>query len=324
MNGELSHGLARLETLGNRIVTAWNAQPVLLRGLNRSGLEYTDPDEEGFLSNAGLSHHEIRALCTEWKCNIVRVPFNQDFALRGRGGHGAEVYLRDLDRVISWASRYGCYTLLDLQWLDADNPFGPNRQFVPPLPNPRTPELWRMLARRYREEPAVLFDILNEPHDREPLDPYPMWKPDGTKYPFTHYRVSAAEWHPWARVLIDTIRAEHPQALIFVSGTNWAYDLGAFPLDRPNLVYSTHVYQNKGTRWEEHFGSLARTHPVFAGEWGGTEAQLEWGRRLSAYFDELGIGWAAWSWTDWPHMMTRYTPTPFGAIVRKALGSGAG
>ncbi len=320
MHGELSHGLARLVTLGNRIVNAQTGEAQLLRGLNRSGLEYTDPDEEGFVSNAGISHQEIRWLAAEWKCNILRLPFNQDFALRGRGAHGPEVYLRDLDRVVSWAARYGCYTLLDLQWLDADNPFGPNRQFVPPLPSPESPRLWQILARRYRDEPAVLFDILNEPHDRELLDPYRLWKPDGTQYGATHRRVSMVEWQPWARVLIDAIRAEAPEALIFVSGINWAYDLRGFPLgDRANLVYSTHVYANKGMKWEECFGALSRTHPVFAAEWGGGEYDLEWGRRLAGYFDQLGIGWTAWSWSDWPHMMTRFEPTRFGELVRGSL-----
>lgn len=319
MNGELSHGLGRLTTHGNKIVNAFTGEARLLRGLNRSGLEYTDPDEEGFVSNAGISHQEIRWIAHEWKASILRLPFNQDFALRGRGRHSAEVYLRDLDRVISWAARYGCYTLLDLQWLDADNPFGPNRQFVPPLPNPQTPELWRILAQRYRDEPAVLFDILNEPHDREALDPYRLWRPDGTRYPLTHYRVSMTEWQPWARLLVDTIRAEHPEALIFVSGVNWAYDLRGFPMDRPNLVYSTHVYRNKGEKWDESFGALSRTHPVFAGEWGGGEFDLDWGRRLAAYFDQMGIGWTAWSWSDWPHMMTRFAPTRFGDLVRSAL-----
>ncbi len=305
MNGELSNGLARLTTLGNRIVDSRTAAPKLLRGLNRSGLEYTDPDEEGFLSNAGISHFEIRWLAGEWKCNIIRLPVNQDFALRGREPHGAGVYLRDLDRVISWASRYGCYTLLDLQWLDADNPFGPNRQFVPPLPNPDSAWFWQTLARRYRDEPAVLFDILNEPNDRDLVDPHRLWKPDGTQYPALHRRVSMQEWKPWALTLIDAIRAEGSEALIFVSGTNWAYDLRGFPLDRANLVYSTHVYENKGAQWEECFGALSRTYPVFSAEWGGNEYQFDWGRRLLAYFDQIGIGWTAWSWSDWPHMMTR-------------------
>jgi hypothetical protein len=322
---KLSHDLPRLATAGTRIINTATSEPVLLRGLNRSGMEYSDPDEDGFCSAAGISRHEIRHLCREWNANILRIPFNQDWALRGRGERNAEEYLADIDRIIDWDATYGAYTLLDLQWLDADQPFGSlkngDRNFVPPLPDWKSAELWRVLAERYRDEPAVLFDIFNEPHDRLENDTRPMFRPDGSVYPATEQRVTINEWRPWALLLIDTIREVHPEALVFVSGLNWGYDLRGFPLDRANLVYSTHVYPNKGSNWREAFGDLARIAPVFAGEFGGVEKDLDWGRRLLAYFNELAIGWCAWSWSDWPHMMTRYQPTPFGEIVKGALDS---
>ena len=310
---------ARLATAGNRIINALTGEGVLMRGVNRSGMEYSEPDEEGFLTTAGITHAEMRWISREWQANIVRIPFNQDWALNGRRAHEAEVYLRNLDRIVSLASRYRMYTLLDLQWLDADHPFGANRQFVPPLPNPDTPRLWATLARRYRDEPAVLFDILNEPHDRQPDDPFPLWRPDATQYPDSQRRVGMEEWQPWARLLVDTISGEHPDALIFVSGINWGYDLRGFPLDRLNLVYSTHVYSNKGGNWDAAFGDLSRAYPVFAGEWGGNEDEVEWGRRLSGYFDERGMGWTAWSWSDQPYLVGRYVPTGFGSVVKDAM-----
>jgi hypothetical protein len=49
MNGELSHGLPRLVTHGNRIVNSQSGEAKILRGVNRSGPEYTEPDEEGIL-----------------------------------------------------------------------------------------------------------------------------------------------------------------------------------------------------------------------------------------------------------------------------------
>jgi hypothetical protein len=52
MRGELSHGLPELATSGNRIIDADSGEPVLLRGVNRSGLEYTDPTAAGFLAAA--------------------------------------------------------------------------------------------------------------------------------------------------------------------------------------------------------------------------------------------------------------------------------
>jgi hypothetical protein len=142
---------------------------------------------------------------------------------------------------------------------------------------------------------------------------------DGSLYPLSHRKVTAAEWHPWALRLIDVIRSTHPEALIFVSGINWGYDLRSMPLNRANLVYSTHVYRNKGSQWAEAFGNLATIEPVFAGEWGGREEDREWGRSLVRYFDALGIGWTAWSWSNEPYLMRRFTPTRFGDIVLEEL-----
>jgi hypothetical protein len=142
MNGELSNGLAALGTSGNRIINLDRGEPILLRGVNRSGLEYAGPDEQGFLSGASLSRSEIEFIVKEWRCNIIRLPFNQDFVLRGRLGRSGEEYQKAIDQVIYWASLFGAYTLLDLQWLDADRVYGGDRNFVAPLPNIESLELF--------------------------------------------------------------------------------------------------------------------------------------------------------------------------------------
>jgi aryl-phospho-beta-D-glucosidase BglC (GH1 family) len=314
----LSGNLTRLHAEGNRILNQ-AGQPILLRGVNRSGLEYSEPDHDSFASAAGMTGHEFRWIAWNWKANIFRIPFNQKWALNGCGEKSAEDYLRDMDRIITWAARSGAYTLLDLQCLDVERNFGPPRQFVPPLPDLDTPRLWAMLAERYADEPAVMFDILNEPHDRLEDDPYPLWRPDGTQYAPDFRRVSMTEWRPWAELLVDTIREHAPASLIFVSGTNWGYDLRGFPLDRPNLVYSTHVYPNKGTQWDMAFGNLSRFVPVFAAEFGGWDDDLDWGNRLLQYFDRHQIGWTAWSWSDKPHLIDRFAVSPFGELVRANL-----
>ena len=319
MDGGLSNGLPFLATSGNRIVVANKGKPILLRGVNRSGMEHCEPDVDGFCSAAGVSRAEIEFIVKGWNCNIVRLPFNQDWALNGRNGHSSEEYLLSLDQIISWASRYGAYTLLDLQWLDAERVFGGNRNFVAPLPNRLSVDVWTRLGKRYRGEPAVLYDLFSEPHDRLGDDPHPLMREDGSSYPTSRRKVTINEWGPWAHALIDAIRAENPNSLIFVSGTNWGYDLGGMPLSGPNLVYSTHVYRNKGLNWAEAFGNLATRVPVFAAEWGGGEQDCDWGLRLIRYFDELRMGWAAWSWSNEPLLVNLDTPTGFGEIVRDAL-----
>jgi hypothetical protein len=322
----LSHNLTPLFTGGTAIVDAGSGMPVLLRGVNRSGLEYSSPDGPGSLAKAGVTEAEMDELVGGWRANIIRVPFNQDWALR-RDGYDPEPYLEAIDAVIEMAARRGAYTLLDLQWLDAVTPRGSTNtgaiNFVPPLPDGNTVTLWTQLAERYAGEPAVLYDIFNEPHDVLPGDPVPLLgvTADGQTYSLESRRVTVREWQPWVVVIVSAIRSQNERALIFVPGTDWGYDLRGYPIDEfDGLVYSTHVYRGKGLNWNEAFGELSTYAPVFAGEWGGGEGDLEWGRDLAQYLSERGIGWTAWSWSDRPRLVEAsegvFLPTRFGELVR--------
>ena len=223
--------------------------PVLLRGVNRSGLEYSEPNDGGFLAAAGITAEEIGSIVSDWGANIIRVPFNQDWALRGRKGCSAEEYRASLDQVISWASALGAYTILDLQWLSAETIYGhtrhpkrgkaPNR--VAPTPDADSIVLWRMLAERYRDEPAVLFDFFNEPHDPIGDDflPIHVIGPDGevaavgrcpSLDPRNGYRGRSAWWRRFGEV--------RPNGLILVGGVDWAFDLRGVRVEAPDIVYS--------------------------------------------------------------------------------------
>lgn len=312
--------LPMLGTRGRSIVREDTGEPVRLCGVNLSSLEYSEPHGVGFLRASKITREEVLHLTENLGANILRVPFNQDWALRGRGEFSAEDYMAALDEVIGWAVEGGAYTLLDLQWLDADTERGGARQFVAPLPDTGSFSVWSKLAMRYRGCPGVLFDLFNEPHDRLPGDSLPLRHPDGSAYRLPWRRkVYARNWRPWALRLIDVIRLVHPMSLIFVSGVNWGYDLRGMSLDRANLVYSAHVYPDKHPDWETAFGRFAETAPVFIGELGGQEKDIAWGRELMAYLEKKGLGWAAWSWRDWPHLQREGTLTAFGNLVAEGL-----
>ncbi len=332
---DLSFGLPQLITAGNQILRADTLQPVLLRGINRSGLEYTKPSNAGWLAAAQFTEDEVHEIAKNWRANVIRVPFNQAWALAGANGHSSEEYLGALDQVIAWAAQMGAYTILDLQWLDIETVFGTIQQenqrvanHVPPLPNPGTVQLWRTLAARYRDEPAVIFDLLNEPHDRLDDDPHPLWVvgPAGVVNQSDAARVTASEWVPWAALLIDEIRAVRPRGLILVGGIDWAFDPRHIRVESPDVIYSAHIYpvRNQGT-WRRALGHASEL-PVLIAEWGGGDGDLDFARTLAAVMNDAGVCWCAWSWSDYPHLVQpprapAYRPTPFGQFVRAQLAA---
>jgi endoglucanase len=330
-----------LTTRGNRIISVESGATVMLRGVNRSGLEYAEPLGGDFLAGAGITFSEIQEIVQGWGARVVRIPFSQSRVLEA--GTSA-AYLHALDTVIDWTASVGAYVLLDLQWLDPAVSFGttgdgsPNR--IAPLPSPDSCELWRRLATRYQQTSAVLFDIYNEPHSRLDDDPHvpTATAPDGSEYPLAGGRVTAELWRLVAARLTGAIKEVHPRALVFVSGVSWGYDLRGVPFDRADdpagIVYAAHAYPwsmfergggraSRGPRaWDRAFGSLAASVPVMVTECGGGAEDLEWGSRLLGYLEARAIGWLAWSWSDAPRLVAveePKRPTPFGSLVRAAL-----
>jgi aryl-phospho-beta-D-glucosidase BglC (GH1 family) len=302
-------------------------QPVTLRGLNRSGLEYHKPDRTAHLHHAGFTREDFDRVA-EWGGNLIRLPFNQSWALDSPG-YDSEPYLRSIDNAVAMYAERGAYTLLDLHWIDAVRPRGLHSDgranFVPPLPDQNSIRVWSQLARRYRNENAVLFDIFNEPHDALPNDSIPLHTidVDGSLHPLRSRRVRMKIWQSWAIHLVNAIRAEHPTALIVVSGIDWGFDLRGFPIPGVrDLIYSSHVYPHKHHDWHGKFGHLAEHAPVLVAEFGGCDEDVEWGYRLLSYMEESKMSWAAWSWADRPLLVQRelsYRPTAFGHLVRAAL-----
>jgi endoglucanase len=331
VKGELSHKLPWLYAEGNQIRRSDTDAPVLLRGVNRSGLEYSAPDQGGFLDAAGLTRTDIETIIVGWGSNIIRVPFNQEWILRGYGGHSAESYRSALDQVIGWAATFGAYTILDLQWLSNDTVYGHlkdgSANYVAPLPNPESIAAWQLLAERYCDEPAALFDLFNEPHDRLADDPNPLWIVDerGNLQESDGYRVGSDQWIAWGRRLIDAIHAISPRTRTLVSGVQWGYDLRGVEIESASVIYSAHIYPDRPHwQWRDRFGFAGVDRPLFIGEWGGTDEDVEWGARLLNFIKGRTCGWTAWSWVDRPHLVQNarngdYTPTRFGELVRFAI-----
>jgi hypothetical protein len=163
-----------------------------------------------------------------------------------------------------------------------------------------------------------------------PGDPHPIWlvAAGGSIETSAARVVRAADWNAWAARLTAEVRRVHPESVVFVSGVDWAFDLRQIQVDAPNIVYSTHIYPSRSRRsWRRAFGRASEV-PVFAGEWGGHDGDLSFGRHLIERLRRDAAGWTAWSWVDDPPLVLtprapNYRPSRFGELVRDELAGTA-
>ena len=363
MRVNLSGKLPWLRLDGNRIVDDSSGAVVVLRGVNRSGMQYEAPgglDPTGVVRAtsrevAGITQAEISEIVRVWGANAIRLPIDQHWALTDG------TYRKDLDRIVSWAAAEGAYTILCLHWLDTSRTFGHDAggevNHLAPMPEENSVRMWSALASWYARQPAVLFDLYNEPHAA---------LPDDETFLFERPRATAEwirMWHEWVRRLEDAVHRVHPRAIVLVSGWDWGLDLRSFPVQAggsplPNTVYSTHVYRGRtgggAVDFDTYFGfaGLRTEQPVVVGEWGGADGDVPWATTLEAYMRDKhryrtgtwqGLaGWTAWAWGDAPDLVERRlrskgaarwrdyrldarghrVATRFGALVERALRSG--
>jgi len=132
--------------------------------------------------------------------------------------------------------------------------------------------MWTSVAALYANDPAVLYDDWNEMH-----------------------QITPALWRQNSQILIDTIRRQNPQSLVFFGGNH--YENGFNPLIRglvppftePNLVYDFHVYNGfvgtfQGNPCHEplsalwaHWPAAANIQVGYAQTHGGAASFSEWG-----------------------------------------------
>jgi endoglucanase len=224
--------------------------------------------------------------------NTIRVPF--DYRMFVSGGvepklEGAGYAL--LDRLVGWASASGLRLILDLHGAPGgqvgashDGGSGFPLLFYSRADQDLTERLWRKLAQRYGNEPAVLgFDLLNEPiaphHDTKYLEP---------------------RLQPLLERLTKAVREVAPQQVIFIEGSRWGTNWQA--LGKPfadNLVYAYHSYWASARRntIQPQLNFRARYDvPILIAETG--EATDDWISDFRKMHEAYGIGWIFWPYKN--------------------------
>lgn len=311
-----------LKVVANQIQTV-DGKTVILRGVNIPSLEWM-PEGDHVLQS-------VKTAVGEWKSKVIRLPVNDEFWF-GRGprqNDGGQAYRALVDQCIRAAASRGAYIVLDLHAYQATQP--------------KHLAFWGEVAALYKNNPAVLFDIINEPHDIS----WKVWHDGGT------VEEKAAEGgkpavtyeSPGMQAVINFIRQKGARNLIVAGGLDWAYDLSGilkgFALEDKGgngIVYSSHIYSWKKD-WQNSVLAVAQKHPVILGEFGADDIRLPavpanqqedpyiWLPEILGFAQKNNLSWTAWSFhTDaTPRLLANweYQPTPFfGSFVRSALLGG--
>ena len=239
--------------------------------------------------------------------NSVRLPLNARRLCVRQGGKLVfrPEMIRHVDDCVRWCRELGLYVILDMhaapggqtgQNID-DSEHDRPELFLCPEHQDTLTELWVMLARRYREEPAVAgYDLLNEP--------LPNWNAQ------LNHKVL-----PLYRRLMAAIRQVDDRHLIILEGVHWATDFSIFDgmtrseAEENRVVLQFHKYWSvpDADSLQPFLACAERLNaPLYLGESG--ENNLNWYTMIFPLCERLGIGWNFWSFKK---MGSRNSPVTF-------------
>jgi endoglucanase len=249
--------------------------------------------------------------------NSVRVPFSYRLLVSDATpirleGDGYQLF----DDVIAWCKKQNLYVILDMHGApggqtgdNIDDSWGYPFLFESAESQGLTVNIWRKIAARYRNEPAVIgYDLLNEPiahyFDASNLNP---------------------KLEPLYRKIVAAIREVDKNHLIFLGGAQWDTNFKVFgpPFDA-KLVYTFHKYWmevNKGAIQEYLDFRDKYNVPVWMGESG--ENTDEWISSFRGLLEANNIGWCFWPYkkleaTSCP--VSIKSPAEWDTIVNYAEG----
>jgi hypothetical protein len=242
-----------LRTQGNRILlpngSRWHG-----RGANLHDTRGCDACTHGPPSVAEVNRR-MDLLVDEWKANFIRLDLESYATPGGRTNWESfttdVAYLAHIKQIVAHAlTKPGVYVMLSL-WID------PTFTSVG-WPTASTTAAWEVLAAEFRDEPRVLFGLVNEPQSN-----------------FS----GAQDAQVWAAMnstvqAIRNVEGAGHKHLIAVQGTRaWSRVLDYYvthPItagNGENVIYETHVY-DPPSEFAALFENPARTLPVIIGEFG--------------------------------------------------------
>ena len=330
----------QLHVSGNRLVNA-NGGTVVLHGVNRSGTEYRCVQGKGIFD--GPSDASSVQAMKSWAINAVRVPLNEACWNAENYVNPADAggdYRSAIEAYVRLLNSYGIIVILDLHWSDGayNGPGCSSSQAVCEKPMPDAAEsvpFWSSVARAFKGDDAVIFDLFNEPHPGSVVSgetaAWRCWLKGGSACPGFGYQAAGMQ------TLVNAVRATSANNVIMLGGLFFANDLSEWLRYEPrdpdhNLAASWHSYNfnhcNNLQCWQSQVGRVTASVPVIAGEIGENDCADGYIGPLMAWLDSKSASYLAWSWNAnpggcgaGPELISDYsgTPTPYGAGYQSHL-----
>jgi endoglucanase len=308
---------------GNALVDGLGT-PTRLLGVDKSGSEYACVQGWGFFD--GPTDDSAIAAMTAWHVNAVRVPLNEDCWLGINGvsaTYGGQPYRVAVRDFVARLHAARLIAVLDLHWSAPGDTLATGQQVMADADH--SPELWSSVATSFLDDPGVVFDLYNEPHDIS----WACWR-DGC--------LSPAGWRTAGmQRLVDAVRGTGAKQPIMLAGLNWGGDLSQWTAFAPTdtaaqLVASAHIYNfsacNTTACWDATLAPVASHVPVVTGELGENDCAGGFVDSYMDWADAHGVGYLGWTWNTWdcrsgPALISAAdgTPTAFGKALRDHLTS---
>lgn len=332
----------QLHVSGNKLVTV-SGQPVTLRGVDRSGTEYECVQDHGIFDGpSGLSSiSEMKA----YGINAVRVPLNEACwngeSYVNPASSGAR-YRQAVTAYVRRLNARGIVAILDLHWTDgsyagtASACSSATATCQKPMPDAAGAiPLWASVAKTFKGDNAVIFDLFNEPYPEKAAangNQAQAWQC------WLHGGQCAGISYPVAGMqsMVDAVRSVGAHNVIMLGGLEWSNDLTGWLAHEPvdpdhNLAASWHSYNfnacSTKSCWSSQIAPVMVRVPLIAGEIGENDCADSYISRLTGWLDSRSGNYLAWTWNadfncaSGPGLITSYNghPTRYGAGYEDVL-----
>ena len=332
-----------IRVVGNKFIDGSGAT-LRLRGVNHSGTEYACVQGWGLFSGPG--HESVFIGMEKWKINAVRIPLNEDCWLGINGvdaAHGGKAYRDAMVNWVALAHKHGMIAVIDLHWAAPATHKAGEQQ--PMADADHALEFWRSAATTFKGDPAVIFDLYNEPylnHATLSTDAWSCWL-NGCTVTGGDGGLTGTWKSAGMQQMLDAIRSTGATQPVMAGGLEWSNDLTGWLTHMPKdplgqVAASFHQYKGNlcqdASCWGTTTAAVAAKVPLVTGELGQDECAHDFTDKYMDWADSVGASYLMWSWNAWstgasatscgPTKFTLIadwggTATPYGAAYKARL-----